>query len=113
MQANILDRYPDADLSVYAVWVSPAGIDDRAAVDQLLGDERVSSFWDAEQAVARWVGDNRLVGFAEGDVAYDLYLLFGPDAVWGEAPPRVLSEGAPVVFEGGTLSAALAPYLGP
>lgn len=110
MQTNILDRYPDADVRVYAVWVSPSGTDDRAAVDQLLGDDRVQSFWDAEGAIARWVGDNQLAGFSQGDFAYDLYLLLAPDAVWKQAPPPVLSTGAPVVFDGSRLATALAPY---
>jgi len=113
VQTNVLERYPDADLRVYTVWVPALPTDERFAVDQLLDDDRVRSFWDADGAVARWVANARLGSYQPGGFAYDVYFLYGPTAEWTRKPEPTLSSGAPVVFEGQRLLDALKPLVRP
>jgi hypothetical protein len=41
----------------------------------------------------------------------DFFLLFGPDAVWDQAPPRPASSGATVIGERERLARDLTPPL--
>jgi hypothetical protein len=79
--------------------------DARSEVADLLVDRRASHYWDGERKLGREVG--RIVG-QDGSTAWDVFLVYGPDASWGDPPDAV---GSPVVSEGGKLRDALAPYL--
>lgn len=64
----------------------------------LLDDPRVRHWWDEEKKVGRWFGEHPGFGKTEGRVLWDAYLLFPPDAVWGEdGPAPVASWGATIV----------------
>jgi hypothetical protein len=110
VQENLLERYPDADLRVFAVWLPALATDQRFEVADLMVDERVEHFWDG----GRLVGDGvrELIGAPEGQLVWDVFLAFGPDARWTGSPPAPLEVGAPVVGAAEDLAAALRPFLG-
>ena len=108
MQEQILQRYPDADVAVYVVWLPVLASDERFGVADVLVDERVRQFWDNDRLVSDEVG--RLAGAGEG-LAWDVYLVFGPDATWDRRLPAPLGSGAPVVVRIESLAALLRPYL--
>ena len=106
MQKNILERYPDADLRVYVGWIPILGTDSNPQVAELLVDRRATHFWDGEQKLGFAV--TRLLGRGEGYAAWDIFLVYGPGAKWGDQPAAV---GQPVISESGALQHALEPYL--
>jgi hypothetical protein len=108
VQERILERYPDADLAVYVVWLPVLPSDERFGVADVLVDERVLQFWDDDRLVSGEVG--RLVGADEG-LAWDVYLAFGPDSTWDHRLPAPLGSGAPVVVQIESLATLLRPYL--
>jgi hypothetical protein len=107
---NILERYPDADLRVYVIWVKRWVTDTRAAIDGAgMVDPRVPHLWDARNVV----GLRFLERFGlDLGLDYDFFLLFDPTASWGSAPPRPLSAGATVIGENKRLARDIAPLLG-
>lgn len=106
MQERILETHADADLRVYVVWMPVLPLDERFGVADVLVDPRARHFWDDEQRVSAEVG--RSLG-VDG-LAWDMYLLYGPDAVWDAGLPAPLGTGAPVVARIGSLEAEIAPY---
>lgn len=108
MQEQILERHPDADVAVYVVWLPVLPSDERFGVADVLVDERVRQFWDNDRLVSDEVG--RLAGADEG-LAWDVYLVFGPDATWDRRLPAPLGSGAPVVVQIDALNTILRPYL--
>lgn len=87
MVQSILTRLPDADLEVFAVWIPAIRSDNYAATDnarKLLPDPRVRHFWDGSQAFGEAVAP---VLSIRSKMAWDVYLVFGGDASWGEQPP--------------------------
>lgn len=80
--------------------------DTNPEVADLLVDQRASHYWDAETRLGRYVA--RLLG-SEGTPAWDIFLVYGPAAEWGDRPA---ASGSPVISESGELSRALTPYLG-
>jgi putative intracellular protease/amidase len=81
--------------------------DERPDVADLLVDRRATHYWDGEEKLGRDVG--RIIG-QDGSTAWDIFLVYGPDAKWGDPPDAV---GSPVVAEGEGLRRALDPYLDP
>ena len=74
-------------------------------VADLLVDRRARHYWDGERKLGLAVG--RQLGRG-GDAAWDVFLVFGPEAKWGDKPSAV---GSPVISESGALQSALRPYL--
>lgn len=109
MQENILERHPDAGLRVFAVWLPALATDERFEVADLLVDDRVEHFWDGKSLVGERLRE--LMGTPEGQLVWDVFLVFGPRARWAGAPPPPLAVGAPVVDATEELSAALRPFL--
>ena len=108
MQEQILERHPDTDLRVYVVWLPVLPQDSRFEVADLVTDPRASHFWDDDRVVSD--GLSEAFGFG-GGLVWDAFFAFGPDAAWGEDPPKPLASGAPVVSEIAALESALEPYL--
>jgi hypothetical protein len=107
---NVLDRYQDAKLQVYVVWVRRSGTDARSAIDGGgLLDPRVTHLWDRGGVVGDPLLDQLGVDF--GGLDYDFFMLYGPDATWDAAAPRPVSSGATVVAEGDRLARDIAPLL--
>jgi hypothetical protein len=90
---------------VYVAWIPMLAGDERPEVADLLVDRRATHYWDGEKKLGRDVG--RIVG-QDGTAAWDIFLVYGPDAKWGDPPDAV---GSPVVSESGELRRALDPYL--
>lgn len=72
-------------------------------------------FWDDERRVSLEVKE-RIVPAFDGDLPWDLYVLFDRDARWANAGDHVIGWGAPVIERADELDAqlaALAPGSGP
>jgi hypothetical protein len=90
----VLAPLASVDLRAYIVWLPMLEGDTREAAERdahAVGDRRVSQFWDGGQALGRTLGRVlELPPRREGDtsgVAWDVYLVYPPGAVWtGEAP---------------------------
>jgi hypothetical protein len=104
VQENVLDRYPDANVRVFAVWLPIIPTDQRFQVADLMVDDRATHYWDGGQIVGEYFAARD----GAGGVAWDVFYVFGPEAAWGDEPR---ATGAPVVTEGSRLEAALRPYL--
>jgi hypothetical protein len=95
---------------VYVVWVQRWTIDARSEVDGAgMVDARVAHLWDAGNVIGQPFLERFGVDF--GGLDYDFFLLFGPDAVWAQAPPRPASSGATVIGERERLARDLTPLL--
>ena len=111
MQTEILAQDPSAELRVYAIWFDMYPGDDRSRWDDtLLADPRVTRLWDEQKAVGRWFVDHEVVNYS-GEVLWDAYLLFGPEAIWDASPSPLISWGEPVYRKERQLLDALLPLL--
>jgi hypothetical protein len=64
----------------------------------VMPDPRALHYWDGEKAVGTWLAQqDRYWQLFRGPSAWDIYYVFGPDAVWGEAPGPLLDSGYPLV----------------
>ena len=77
-------------------------------VADLLVDDRAHHYWDGDKELGRFVA--RLIGRDDGAAAWDIFLVFGPDATWGDRPEAV---GSPVISDSGQLDQALHQYMQP
>jgi hypothetical protein len=83
---TVLDRKKDVPLDVLVVWIPAIGGDDYAAAVRSLGkieDARARHYWDGAQEL----GDafSPVLGL-RARMAWDVYLLYGPDAEWKDGP---------------------------
>jgi hypothetical protein len=77
----------DADVRAYSVWVPILGSDEEARVAKAttrLPDARVSHYWDGKGELVKTYA--RVLALGERP-AWDVYLLYGPDAEWKTDPP--------------------------
>lgn len=115
VQTQLLQKYPKANLRVYAVWFSMMPNDSRTKwPPNLLTDSRVTHRWDEPKAVGAWYGprtssirpqltpDSK---WGEADVLWDAFLLYGPNARWDEAPTDLIHWGRTIVAGRETLKA--------
>jgi hypothetical protein len=86
MQREVLTKYPDPGLRVYMVWVPKLrGLErDVASATTQYPEARALHFWDAPSVlVTRYRETLELP-----EDAWDVFLLYGPDARWeGDRPP--------------------------
>lgn len=108
MQTQILQRYPDADLRVYVVWLPVMPLDARFDVADLLVDGRATHFWDNERLVSDALDD---AYGSPRQLVWDAFFVFSPEATWGDRPPTPLGRRSPVVEYTATLKSLLRPYL--
>ena len=111
MQREILAAEPDAELSVYAVWVPFLGGTSEAArvSRRVLPDPRVIQFWDGSAVTSEWFAEN--VDHSPGP-AWDVYYLFGPDASWTDVPGPIAASGGTIIGRSQALRDAITPLLG-
>lgn len=96
---------------MYVVWVQRWATDARTEIDgACLVDPRVTHLWDAGKVIGQPFLERFGVDF--GGLDYDFFLLFEPDAVWEQMPPRPASSGATVIGERERLARDLTPLLG-
>jgi hypothetical protein len=109
VQTQILAQYPSASLRVYAVWVPLPLIISRDTWDATnMPDARVVHFWDGEQIISQWFAKE-----VDGDqgVSWDMYYLYGPDAVWKTVPAPLVDSGGTIYRERHQLEAQITALL--
>lgn len=87
MNREVLTKYEDPALRVYMVWVPKLrGLErDVASATREVKDPRAAHYWDAPSVLVR--GYREQLQLSED--AWDIFLLYGPDAKWeGERPPE-------------------------
>jgi hypothetical protein len=107
VQKELLDKYSNANLRVYAVWFNMMPADSRAKWSaNLLTDSRVIHRWDEPKTLGRWFGPRTAVmksqltpdsTWNDGDVLWDAYLLYGADAKWDAEPAGLINWGRTIV----------------
>jgi hypothetical protein len=108
VQSEILEKNPQPDLAVYAVWLPFLGGSREAIDTEILADPRVVHFWDGARLTSEWFGNNVFDGF----LAWDVYLLYGPDARWGDSPGEPVSAGGTVIGQSERIRSDVTSLLG-
>lgn len=109
MREEILDKHPKATLHVYVVWFNMLPGEAKIFVDRtVLGDPRVTNFWDEGKVTGRWLAQH--VTGEEG-IVWDAYFLYGPEAHWDSLPGPLLSSGGSVLGSAGQLQQSIEPLL--
>ena len=85
----MLDRNKDPRVRIYTVWVPKRGgrESDVAQASATMPDARARHFWDGAGYTLH--AYTTPLSLPDGIDAWDVYLLYGPDARWdGASPPR-------------------------
>ncbi len=89
VQDNVLAKLDNDNLRVYVVWTPVLREDNRTAAGQSVAyitDTRAVHFWDEDKSLGLSFG--KLVTLPrQRELAWDVYFVFGKDAVWIESPP--------------------------
>ena len=110
MQKQLLEQYPSEQVRVYVVWLPMLAGDSREEWDgSTMPDARVTHFWDGELQVGRWFAQQ--VNGYDG-VAWDIYYLYGPDAVWENVPSPLVGSGRTIYAERQSLQRQVSTLLG-
>ena len=108
MQNQLLTQYSSANLSVYAVWLPMLWVT-HAKNGMTMPDPRVIHFWDGELQVGQWFAKE--VDGYDG-ISWDIYYLYGPDAVWETVPVPLVDSGSTIYRERQTLMTQVSTVLG-
>ena len=110
MQREILDAYGASNLRVYAVWLPfLAGTQQAADVSRrVLPDPRVVHYWDGEAATSAWFAENVE---HSASPAWDVYYLYGRDAIWRDVPGPLISSGGTIIGRSAEMNDAIKPLL--
>ena len=85
-----LAAHPEAPLDVYAVWLPAWSEPDTEAAAESsshrLTDPRIRQYWDGDKSLAMAI--KAQLAWDNSPFAWDIYLLYGPEAVWGGTPPE-------------------------
>ena len=105
MQENVLEANPAAEIHVYVVWEPMLGARRNRAAEatELISDPRVRHYWNDDFIVGEFFKDHD-----SGRTAWDIYFLYGPEAVWQEEPEPLLLSGRTVIRKRQALHDALA-----
>lgn len=110
---ELLNKFPSADLKVYAVWFNMYPGDRRSKWRaDLLSDPRVTNFWDEGKLVGRWVVEHKIVDHPRS-ILWDAYLLFGPEARWDALLEPLIGWGAPLYHRRHKLRNEILPLIEP
>ena len=105
MQTEILEKRPDVNVYVYAVWMPLTWKDVRTEWDpEILADARVTHYWDEACVTGFWFSESVS---GQQPVAWDAYFLYGADATWEDIPGPLISNGHPIVTKAEQLQADL------
>jgi hypothetical protein len=111
--AEVLEKHKSTDLRVYVVWFSMIPTDARSRwrlTGHVIDDSRVVHFWDEQRVVGRWFAEQ--ADWDEGDIMWDVYFLYGPEAKWGESPGEPLAHGGTIAARSAELVGAVDALLG-
>jgi hypothetical protein len=107
VQQDILERRPDTNLAIYAVWFNMYPGDARVKWPaELLTDRRVSHYWDERRLVGvrlllnlPGLLDRQAPGTLppDADALWDTFLVYAPRDQWNEPFPRPVSWGYPIM----------------
>ena len=89
LQSEVLEANPDAPIAVFVVWMHVLQKDDEEAARismQRLPDARVHHYWDPDRKLLHQLRD--AIMFDVNLRLYDVFLLYGGDAVWEKRVPR-------------------------
>ena len=114
MQKEILEKNPNANVRVYAIWFSMIPTDARAMWRWGAGtitDARVAHFWDDQRLVGRWFAENVSPDDADRGVVWDAYYLYAPSVEWTSKPPAAIINGATVRAKFDELNQKIQPLL--
>lgn len=107
VRENILEKYPDADLEVYAVWFNMIPGDRRERWNpDLLSDKRVSHYWDEDRLLGSWITKNVPDCDHLGPIDWDSYYLFDTDGKWADTFEGIDACGTPIFKATGPLEKA-------
>lgn len=98
VRENIMEKYPDEEITVYAVWFNMIGGDQKEGWDpKVLADRRVTHYWDEKRVLGKWVAKN--VGDCKhlGPIDWDSYYLFDKDGKWVKTFGNVKACGTPIL----------------
>ena len=68
-------------------------------------------YWDQQGITGTYFAETDLGGLGYSGFVYDVYYVFGGDAAWADAPAPLSGSGAPVLYDGDKLLAALEAQL--
>jgi len=71
----------------------------------------VTQYWDGDGVTGRYFAEADLGRLGYSGFVYDVYYVFGGDAAWQDEPAPLAASGAPVLYEGEELLAALRAQL--
>ncbi len=104
MQKEILEKQPDADVRVYAVWFSMLESDSKPSWPrEALTDPRVTHLWDEGRVLGRWYAQDLKLKLWSmtlqtwTDALWDAYLLYGPEARWTSGPRPLVGWGTTIM----------------
>ena len=107
VQTELLQKYPKANLRVYAVWFNMLANDSRSKwPPNLLTDASVIHRWDEPKTLGTWYGQRtssiRLQltpdsKWGDGEVLWDSFLLYGANARWDDVPTDLIHWGRTIV----------------
>ena len=94
LQEEWLDARRGDDVAVFVVWSDQLGAAPRhvAEAAELMRDPRARHYWDGGRVVGKAYQNSLEAGgtnFMIGTEAWDVWLLFDGDAVWGDSGPPV------------------------
>ena len=97
---------------MYTVWFNMLPGDARSTVDlDLIPDPRATQLWDERRLAGQFFAEND--GFVFGQVAYDVYYLYGPGAEWNLKPAPLVSLGYTILAKKGQLRDDIQKLLSP
>ena len=85
LERTWLAKQPSRDIAVYMVWSDQRGARERhvAGAAALMAEPRVKHFWDSQEVVGK-----AFQPVLDAPVpAWDVWMLFGRDAVWSDPAP--------------------------
>ena len=95
IQDEILARYPNLNIHVYAIWYEMYPGDSPKAFPsarQTMPDARVEHYWDKKKETGRWFKANVPSDYNK-PIMWDAYYLYDADAEWGKTPEPLVSYG--------------------
>ncbi len=98
---------------VYAVWFDVLLGDDRSAWNpNLLVDPRVIQYWDSDRTLGTWFPRQEVYKpMIFGPLAWDIFFLYGPEAVWEDVPAPLVTSGSTIIAKRDRLRSGISQYL--
>jgi hypothetical protein len=89
VQQSIVEAYPEAEISVYIVWINRLESDSKETTNHAVKvfgkDPRIIHFYDPRQRIGRAVAKS--LGVTEDESVWDVYLFYKPGKEWVGLPP--------------------------